>query len=269
MSDTFCGYDGQRDEMIVAYVYGELTVPERTAFMRHLNRCAACRHEIDALGDVRAELAAWSPPEIGRVVNRRLPAERRLRTVGSAAAPAPPDARETAARRPWRDIPAWAQYAAAILLIGVAAGIANLDITYNGDGLSVHTGWLNRPVARADSASTAEPVATQADLAALEQQLRAELQSSVTPAVATAPAGMSEQELVRRVRLLIRDSEQRQQRELALRVAEVAQDAQAQRQADLVKIDRTLGALQNTTGTAVRRQEQLLNSLAVRVSQKQ
>lgn len=266
MSDTFCGYDGRRDEMIVAYVYGELAMPERTVFMRHLSRCAACRYEIEALGDVRAELAAWSPPEIGEVVNRRLAGERGGPTVGSPAAPAPPDA---AARRPWREIPAWAQYAAAILLVGVAAGVANLDVTYNRDGLSVHTGWSNRPVAHLDSPSPAEPVATQADLAALEQHLRDELQAAVTPALTTTPAGMSEQELVRRVRLLLRDSEQRQQRELALRVAEVAQDAQAQRQADLVKIDRTLGALQNTTGTAVRRQEQLLNSLAVRVSQKQ
>jgi len=72
-----------------------------------------------------------------------------------------------------------------------------------------------------------------------------------------------------RVRTMLHDSEQRQQRELALRVAEVARDVQAQRQADLVRIDRTLGVLQNNTGLAVRRQEQLLNSLAVRVSQRQ
>jgi hypothetical protein len=68
---------------------------------------------------------------------------------------------------------------------------------------------------------------------------------------------------------MIRDSEQRQQRELALRIAEEARDRQMQRQADLVKIDRTLGVLSNNTGMAVRRQEQLLNNLAVRVSQRQ
>src|SRR4051812_29958870 len=107
MSDTFCGYDGERDEMIVAYVYGEMASTERTAFLRHLSRCAACRYEIEALGDVRAELAAWSPPEIGAVVNRQLADERMLRRVGASAGPPPLDAEATAGSARWRDIPAW------------------------------------------------------------------------------------------------------------------------------------------------------------------
>ena len=44
----------------------------------------------------------------------------------------------------WREIPAWAQAAAAVLLLGVAAGLANLDIRYDGEGLRVRTGWLAR-----------------------------------------------------------------------------------------------------------------------------
>ena len=43
---------------------------------------------------------------------------------------------------------------------------------------------------------------------------------------------------------------------------------QAQRQADLVKIDRSLGIIQNRTGMEVMRQQQILNNL-LRVSQKQ
>jgi len=117
------------------------------------------------------------------------------------------------------------------------------------------------------------PAVTQADLAGLAQQLRAELQTTAAAvAVDNSARSLSKEEedaIVRRVRALVRDSEQRQKRELALRVAEVAQDTQAQRQSDLVRIDRTLGLLQSTTGTAVRRQEQLLNSLAVKVSQRQ
>src|SRR5262249_20369736 len=45
-------------------------------------------------------------------------------------------------------------------------------------------------------------------------------------------------DLIRRVRALVEESEHRQQREIALRVAEVVRDMNAQRQADLVKIDR-------------------------------
>jgi hypothetical protein len=56
---------------------------------------------------------------------------------------------------------------------------------------------------------------------------------------------------VRRVRGLIDESEKRQQRELALRVAEVIRDVNAQRQADLIKVDRVLGTVQNNLGIAV------------------
>ena len=274
MSDTLCNYDGKRGETIVAYLYGELTGTERTVFTRHLTRCTLCQEEIDALGDLRSGLAAWSPPDTGAVVIRQAAIERLVPARVPAAGPISPGserATPAAAPRPaWKNIPAWAQFAAAMLFMGMAAGIANLDITYNSDGVSVRTGWSSPMAAQSASGSPTVRVATQSDLATLAEQLRAELQPTVAPAAfAPAPASVSEEEIVRRIRALIRDSEQRQQRELALRVAELAQDAHAQRQADLVRIDRTLGALQSTTGSAVRRQEQLLNNLAVRVSQRQ
>jgi hypothetical protein len=63
------------------------------------------------------------------------------------------------------------------------------------------------------------------------------------------------------VRALLDESERRQQRELALRVAEVLRDVSTQRQADLVKIDRSLGAVQNNLGVEVMKQRQSLNLL--------
>ena len=50
-------------------------------------------------------------------------------------------------------------------------------------------------------------------------------------------------------------------------MAEVAREAQVQRQADLVRIDRSLGVIQNRTGVEVMRTQQQLNSLAQRVSE--
>jgi len=120
-------------------------------------------------------------------------------------------------------------------------------------------------------------------LVALGQQLRAELHASLpvapvaqqavpqqaavpqTPRVASAA---SDAELVRHVRALIDESEQRQQRELALRVADLMRELDTTRRSDLMKIDRTLGVLQNNTGVEVMKQRELLNYL-VRVSQKQ
>ena len=78
----------------------------------------------------------------------------------------------------------------------------------------------------------------------------------------------SDGDTLRRVRALIDESERRQQRELALRLADVVREVHSQRQADLVKIDRSLGVLQNSTGMEVMKQRELLNYL-VRASQRQ
>ena len=70
------------------------------------------------------------------------------------------------------------------------------------------------------------------------------------------------------MRGLLDESERRQQRELALRVAEVLRDVNAQRAADLVRIDRSLGIVQNNTGVEVAKQRELLNYLVRASSQK-
>jgi Putative zinc-finger len=288
MTETVCGYGATRDEVLVAYLYGDIAADARVEFIRHLNGCAACRRELEALGAVRTELQRWAPPDADMtfVADRRSPGARppvarppvtRGPVSGPRLSVPPVGTPAVASRSGWREIPIWAQVAVALVFIGIAANIANLDVTYNREGLAVRTGRAVNAGPTPSAAVTtgampdtpSSPVATQAELAALGEQLRAELRASAGAARADAvPARAREEEIVRRVRALIRDSEQRQQRELALRIAEVAQDAQAQRQADLVRIDRTLGALQSTTGSAVRRQEQLLNNLAVRVSQR-
>jgi len=87
------------------------------------------------------------------------------------------------------------------------------------------------------------------------------------PATAPSAASADDEVVLKRVRALLQEIERRQQRELALRVAELARDALTQRQADLVRIDRSLGIIQNRTGVEVMRTQQQLNTLAQRVSQ--
>ena len=73
--------------------------------------------------------------------------------------------------------------------------------------------------------------------------------------------------MFRRVRTLIDDSERRQQRELALRLAEAIRDVNAQRQADLVRIDRSIGAMQSNTGREMLRQRnEMLNYVSLRTA---
>ena len=81
-----------------------------------------------------------------------------------------------------------------------------------------------------------------------------------------APQGVSEAQLLVRVRALLEESEQRQQRELALRTTQVVRDFDSQRRVDLAQIQRSFGQIEGLTGAEVREQRQMLNYL-MRVSE--
>ena len=249
MTEMLCGYI-DRDETIIAFLYDDLDANRRRDFEAHVLTCAVCRDEVAGLRSVRSQLAKWEPP-----------------TVASLQSSIP-------GRQPWwRVVPAWAQVAAALLFLGVSAGIANLDVHYDRNGLSVRTGWQS-PSARASvpSGVTAQSATDgthdapwKTDLAAFEQQLKNEFRASQgAAAVPTRVTSSADAETLRRVRVLLDESEKRQQRELALRVAEVLRDVNRQRQADLVKVD----SMQNRLGVEVLQQRQSLNYF-MRVNQRQ
>jgi len=90
-----------------------------------------------------------------------------------------------------------------------------------------------------------------------------------TPATAQVQAVSAhggDADIVRRMRALVDDSEKRQQRELALRLAELLRDVNVQRQADLAKVNRALGAVENNLGVEVLKTRQQVN-LMYRASQ--
>jgi hypothetical protein len=271
MTELFCSYADSRDEAIVAFLYADSdptgdSAAQRALFETHLQACPRCRAEVASLRGVRAQLARWAPPEP---------------SFGLTNPPRHPQW--------WRSIPAWAQVAAALLFLGVSAGIANLDVRYDGNGLSLKTGWSPRaggsdaardaaPARNSSAAAAANAAPWKADIAALESQLKNELRAVQTASLAgpaaagrTGSAAAPDAELTRRVRALVEESEKRQQRELALRIAELVRDVNAQRQADLVKIDRTLGVVQNNVGIEVMKTRQQMNQmdLTYRASQRQ
>jgi hypothetical protein len=156
-----------------------------------------------------------------------------------------------------------------MLCLGLGAGIANLNVRYDANGLQVRTGWstavpvpvvqVNQPVAEASQ----DAAPWRAELTALEQRLRTDLRQ--TPAQGANLAVNSE--TLRRVRALIDESERRQQTELALRLAEAVREANAQRQADLMRIDRNIGAMQNNTGREMLRQRnEMLNYVSIKTA---
>lgn len=254
MTETFqCGDNAA----LVGYLYDECEAHERTAIAAHVTVCPACAAELAALRSTRVQLAAWSPPEaeLGFLITQRptpqpLEFKREPRTQ----------------RTRWfaRPLPAWAQVAAAAIVfaVGMSLGIAQGT---NGVGSP-------RYVTAASAQPGSAPNVSEASLAALERRLRDEMaairvanQETVAP---SSPSLGNEAQLMTRVRALIEESEQRQQRELALRTAELVRDFDSQRRIDLAQIQRNFGQIEGLAGAEVREQREMLNYL-IRASQQQ
>src|SRR6202158_4003201 len=121
MADILCGYTADRDETLIGYLYGEIEPAQRAAFEAHTATCERCRKELADLEAVRGRLQDWTAPEAIRPVVYDRPQSARV-----AHNQRPPSS--------WtamRDIPPWAQAAAALLILGASAGIANLDARYD------------------------------------------------------------------------------------------------------------------------------------------
>lgn len=264
--------------LLVSYLYGEVSDAERAAVDAHVASCAACADELASLGAVRSDLARWEPPA----------ADLGFQIVQAAPPPV--------ARAWWRP-PVWAPMAlAAGLLLAVGAALANVEVQAANGGITIRAGWshppLTAPAVVADSAErgggasgpqtspAALPVKTgvtdaemQKAMAALETRLRAEMATTPRPAAAAVPvsltsSGVDRGELLQQVRNLVDESERRQQRELALRLAQVVQDFDNQRRTDLVKIEQNFGQIESLTSQEAQHQRAITNYL-VRASQRQ
>ena len=265
MTETLCNYP-DRDEYLVAYLYDDINSAEQTAFGSHLSGCRHCQQDLLALRGVRSALGTWAPPD-------PVFSNRESRVASPASRVRSPEAR-AASREPraaswWREMPAWAQVAAALFVLGVSATIANLDVRYDRSGLTIRTGW-SQPRPAAQVPANAAP--WRAVLTALESELRSEMKASqVAAAAVSAPAAqavVSDADFRRRVRALLDESEKKQQNELALRLVQFQTDISAQRQADLRTINQNLGFIQRDTYGELLKQREGMNYL-LKVSQKQ
>jgi hypothetical protein len=254
MADILCGYTADRDETLIGYLYGEIDPAQRAAFEAHTATCERCRTELADLENVRERLHDWTAPD---AIHPAVP-ERAPSTYGVGIQPA------TSIWTAIRNTPGWAQAAAALLVVGASAGMANLDVRYDQHGLSIHTGWSQAARSSAEPRETAQAaIIRRADLDALEQRLRNEFHGA---APVGAPGGLlkpdaagaaANAQLLRQVRALIQDSERRQQNELALRIAEVVHEFDTKRGSDLVNIRRGMREIQSDAGA----QQYILNDL--------
>jgi hypothetical protein len=245
-------------DLLVTYLYGEGEPPERERFEAHLEGCTACRDELAALERVRVDLGWWEAPEpVGHV--RIVPPQ--MRAPGPWA---------------WVRNPAFGLAAAALLVLAVATAIANVEIRYDIDGVSMRAGWGGDPGAGPAPEVQVVPMSSglsgtpwRDEIETLARQLRGEMEQqrpASFQAAQTGPAVALTPELRRQIQQIVEDSEQRQRQDLALRLAELSRDVEIQRRSDLVRIQQVFGRLEGRTEAEAARQREMMNYF-VRVSQ--
>lgn len=227
-------------DLLVGYVYDDISDMDRARFERHLRECAACRGEVSAMRGVRDDLATWVPPQpdLGFQITQ---------------------ARRPSLRAWWT--PALGLAAAAVIVLAAALAVANVEVSYGANGFSVRTGWARGGDAgagaregvgvregvrgREDAVLPAAQI-TPAVLTAMDRRLTL-LETAIRSAARSSSQRASDSEILRRVSDLLAQSESRQQQELALRIAQVIRDVDAQRLADLSRIQQGLGRIDAMT----------------------
>ncbi len=251
---------------LVAYLYGECDEAERRLVEQHLAGCASCADEMEQLRGVRIALREWAPPE--QALGFRIVREGEPAGVGRATKWGRPGGTS----RWLPTVPAWAQLAAAVLVLAIGAAIANLDVRIGNGGVSIRTGWQR--VGGGQQAQAPQPAAHddkapwRADLAAFERQVREQISTiqasapSASTAAAPVPASalsrLSPEDraaLVRQVQPIIDGMGRRQQenfdRQLAQRFLRFARDVDSQRAADWRVIQQNLGQIDIRTTSEV------------------
>lgn len=224
--------------------------PSREMLEAHVLACATCLAEYEALGGVRAQLAAWTAPDVPLG----------FKVVRAAE---PLTWRQTFTDWSMRGARALPAAAAAIVVLGGAAALARLDVRYDQGGLSVRTGWgstspapasgndaaaaalrhelasLRGEIARLGAASAATVTATSGPLAGDPPAATpVAVTASGTQSAMTSAQGAA---LLRSFRQALDESELRQQQNLQLRISEVTRDFDLQRRQDLVQIEQGFG----------------------------
>lgn len=264
------------NEALITALYGEAAAEELRRIDAHLAVCAACRDEWDGLRGVRSVLREWEAPDVAL----------NFRVIADADVPVAP---AQAPRSPLSIYATAGLAAAAVLVLGLAAGLANLNVRIDGSGVTFTTGSGGTTSASATTPpggtqvvpASATPATASAqapwksELVALEQRLRNEMaaRGAADPAAVSASTtstrgSMPQQAVLETVRSMIDEAETRQQRAMAIRFNELMRDVDAQRRTDLVSIQNGMGVLEGRTAAEAARSQELMNYL-VRVSQQQ
>lgn len=231
-------------DALLDYLYEEGDPTERLKIAKHLQECAACSVAVLEFQNVRGMLRYWTPP--GSALGFRVVQDSAFLPT-SIASPTPSAAVNQEARTgawlAWLPAPSqripWRQLGAAVLLFVGGMVVSQVTVGYE-DGRMVVSGRSASPAVNARASSiTLAPQAVSGV-------------TSPNPGVTQQPVPadrypVDTELLLQRVRSMIDQSEQRQQRELALRLSQVTREVDTQHQADLLRIQQDFGHQQEAT----------------------
>ena len=222
-------------DALLEYLYDEGDPAGRVAIAKHLQECTACSVAVLEFQTVRGMLKEWAPP---------------ASPLGFRIVQDVPRAADTSRSR--RVARGWAQGLAAAALFAAGMAVSSqLHVEYADGALTVRP----RSAVPPREARTASIQLTPSQLTPLREPPPA---NSAPAQSATPPAA---DDMLQRVRAMIAESETRQQRELALRLAQVAREVDTQHRADLVRIQQNLGQMEMETGAQIDQQRQLMDYL--------
>ena len=243
-------------DALLDYLYDEGDPAERLKIAKHLQECASCSVAVLEFKTVRGMLNEWKSPsaQLGfRIVQEPAAAP------GSSASPAWWSGRSWTSRL--RRMPyssGLAQAAAAVLLFAGGMAASQIRVDYHDGALTLRS--QSAPPQAGPARTSSIPLPAEAPVATGMGLVP--VATAVEPA-ASANRGGDEtvEQLLQRVRSMIEQSEARQQRELALRLSQVANEVETQHRADLLRMQQNFGQLEIETGAQINQQQQLMDYL--------
>ncbi len=213
-------------ETLISALYGEASPATLEQVRRHMEACAACREEWQALAGLRRQLGSWKLP----------------------ATPAPPRLGFTTRAQLWR----LAAAAGLLLALFAGLGLSRASLGWGPDGVALTFGGREAELRRL--LQEQEQRHAQA-LAALAARLDREVAERAATPGETTPAQLAP------VRQLIEDSERRQARRVELALADQRERLELQRRYDLARISAGLSYLDGKNGQHMARTGELMGYL--------
>lgn len=216
----------EQREQLIAYLYDEASASERKSTEAHLQTCETCREELRAFRDVRQDLLAWDVPAHESVWTPFV---------------------TTRTQPVWRQMPAWAMAAAAMLVfgLGIAGGFAGRALASRGDAPAQVA-----QVQPMTPPANVTPAASLEELRALQSRMNELEHAASARTVSAAPvstSASSDAAILAKVEQLIRESEGRVNHKTTQKVLSIISDMNNLRLADRAVLTQQISDLQERT----------------------